>query len=1081
MNRSIDKSLLLQFIALSSKCNSTLSVLETVSQFFLQQLHVAGFAYEHNDSSVHYLQPNNQSNQAIYQLVKEQIALRPKENSINFFNITHNNAFAYCYNPSNAGFICIMIPEAVAPESKEKLDTIMSYAFHTIHQFSENAPRNATKDIFNVIKNILDDFTDAIHLTEESGRLYYINRTAAKRLGIPQEECSKYWVSDFEEIFKDMSIWHQHVEDIKKAGIDIIEGINVNQTTGEILPVEVTARVISINDKNYVLANIKDISQRKNADAIIQRQMEMQQILLDISSKYINISLDEVAETITHSLESMCRFVSADRAYIFEYDLSNETCSNTFEWCAEGIEAEINNLQQIPVAYFPNWLERHKKGEPFYIPQVAQLPDDGPNGLKAILAAQSIKSLITIPMLHGKNLLGFVGFDSVKKEYAYSEKEKTILTLFASMLVNIQDRQRKEKRLQIQEEKYRNIIANMNLGLLELDTEGHIVYCNSSFCHLSGYRFNELIGQKASHFIHARYHQNILEQHYDLGRNSTSETSEVQISNKTGAERWWLISGAPNFNDQGEAIGSIVIHLDITQSKLLEQELERALNKATAAVKAKDIFLANMSHEIRTPLNAIIGIIRELNRSNLSAAQNTYLLHGKTASKHLLSIVNNVLDMSKIEASELSLEEKEFSLVSVINMVESILMVKAEEKGLTFNIEIDPNIKPALIGDSVRLRQILINIIGNSIKFTEHGSIRLQVQVEDSSTHFQKIKFNITDTGIGISKHFLENIFEKFTQETNENSPKQEGTGLGLAISKEIIHLMGGTLNIHSEKGLGTSVVITLTLAIGDQHNIFNQVDLKLDNRLHGLKCLLVEDNSMNRLIASNSLKFFGCQITEAENGKAAIEQLLKEDFDIILMDIQMPIMDGIEATKYIRNIMQIETPIIALTANAFKNDIELYLSIGMNDYVTKPFEERMLFNTIAQSQKGINDNIRPMLGGQTPLEDDLYTLDGIKKLCRNDQKLIDKVINLFISEAPEILQSMKDAYQKKEYTTIAKQAHKLKSSIDNMQIKPLQASIRNIESEAQTTNPEDHKLLNLIAYTDEILKDVIAQLKYNN
>lgn len=1045
-------------------------------------MHADGFAYENNNASIQLLQPNNQSNTALLQQIKEQTSNAPKDASSRHFSVQSDNGFAYCYQQIHTGCITIMSREALEPTSEEILHTIMNYALYTFEQHTELVPKTNGQEIFNIIKNILDDFADAIHLTEEAGRLYYINRTAAKRLGILQEDCSKYCVSDFEEIFKDMSIWHQHVEDIKRAGVDIIEGINVNQTTGEILPVEVTARVININNQNYVLANIKDISQRKEADAIIQRQMEMQQILLDISSKYINIALDEVADTITQSLESMCRFVSADRAYIFEYDLSNNVCSNTFEWCAEGIQAEINNLQQIPIAHIKNWLEQHKKGEPFYIPQVAQLPNDGPNGLKAILIAQDIKSLITIPMLHGKTLLGFVGFDSVKKEYAYSDKEKTILNLFASMLVNIQDRQQKEKRLHIQEEKYRNIIANMNLGLLELDNEGHIIYCNSSFCHISGYRFNELIGQKATTLIHSEEHQHLIEKQYTKARHSTSESCEVHITNKNGIAHWWLISSAPNFNDQGDTVGTIVIHLDITKSKLLEQELELALDKATSAVKAKDIFLANMSHEIRTPLNAIIGIMRELNRSNLSAAQNTYLLHGKTASKHLLSIVNNVLDMSKIEASELKLEEKEFSLVSVINMVESILLVKAEEKDLTFTIELDPDIKPALIGDSVRLRQILINIIGNSIKFTDHGSINLKVSVEDTSTHFQKIKCSITDTGIGISNQFLNNIFEKFTQETNESSFKHEGTGLGLAISKEIIHLMGGSLNINSQKGLGTSVVIELTLAVGDEKKNFNQIDIKLDNRLNGLKCLLVEDNSMNRLIASNSLKFFGCRITEAENGKHAIEHLLKEDFDLILMDIQMPIMDGIETTKYIRNVMQVNTPIIALTANAFKNDIDLYLSIGMNDYVTKPFEELKLFNTIAQLQNGTNQafSIENTLQ-QTMIEDDLYSLEGIKKLCRNDQKMIDQIVQLFIKEAPEMISELKEAFQNKDYPRLAQQAHKLKSSIDNLKIHDLKKSIRDIEEEAQSISPDDNALITLIAFTDDILKEVIAQLNCNH
>jgi PAS domain S-box-containing protein len=319
------------------------------------------------------------------------------------------------------------------------------------------------------------------------------------------------------------------------------------------------------------------------------------------------------------------------------------------------------------------------------------------------------------------------------------------------------------------EEKYRSIIANMNLGLLEVDNNDIVQYCNQSFTHISGYSLDEIKGKKASQlFISSVEMQSQVDEKHKVRNEGKSDSYEIQIKNKNGEQRWWLISGAPNYNDQKELIGSIGIHLDITEQKRLERELEIALLKAQDASKAKEVFLANMSHEIRTPLNAIIGMIRELGRENLTPKQNSYLENCKTAAKHLLSIVNNILDMSKIEAGEFELDNQDFSLASVINMAQSILHAKAAEKNLLLLINIAPEIKPALIGDGSRIRQILINLLGNSIKFTERGFVELKVEAKHTNPYFQQLLFRIHDTGIGMSYEFLNSVFDKFSQEDTE-------------------------------------------------------------------------------------------------------------------------------------------------------------------------------------------------------------------------------------------------------------------------------------------------------------------------
>ncbi|MBK7805843.1 MAG: response regulator [Saprospiraceae bacterium] len=708
------------------------------------------------------------------------------------------------------------------------------------------------------------------------------------------------------------------------------------------------------------------------------------------------------------------------------------------------------------------------------------LPDEGPESLRGILEPQGIKSLITIPMISNGNLIGFVGFDSVKDKHEYSEKEMKLLSLFAQMLINIFERKRKENLLTKQEEKYRNIIANMNLGLLEVTPDETIIFANQSFCDMSGYTIEDLKGEKATKFLLYDDDQEVLNEKLKLREKGQSDSYEIAVKNKQGEIRWWFISGAPNYNDRNELIGSIGIHLDITNQKKLEKELEKAKLQAEDASRAKESFLANMSHEIRTPLNAIIGMIRELGREELTPKQNSYVSHSETAARHLLTIVNNILDMSKIEAGELIIDAKEFSLMSVIGNVISILHSKAQEKKLELNYHISPDIKPALIGDSGRVRQILINLVGNAIKFTDAGKIDLSVNVKQTNQYFQQLSFEIKDTGIGMNKEYLNQIFNKFSQEEGSAARRYEGTGLGMTITKEMINLMGGNCEIQSEKGIGTTVTFNLTLPVGDENKLVDKDSYLVDDSLQNLKILLVEDNEMNSFIACQSLHYFGCIVDTASNGIEAIEKLAVQKPDLILMDIQMPEMDGIEATKFIRDEMAISTPIIALTANAFKRDIDLYLSIGMNDYVTKPFEENVLFNTIANTLniKTKTPTLTNILQSKPSNETPLYDLTNIKTVSRGDQSFVNKMIEIFVEHTPTSVTEIKVAFENQDYLTISKIAHRMKPSIDNMGIHLLKNPIRELESSAKMEVVDDKKVELLIENIENTLAKVIEKLK---
>ncbi|MEI8084881.1 MAG: PAS domain S-box protein [Paludibacter sp.] len=858
---------------------------------------------------------------------------------------------------------------------------------------------------------------------------------------------------------------------------------------------EINVTQLNLNLKNGLTCVVRDISENKAHQEFIYQQIRLQELLIKISTTYINIDLENINEVIHLSLKELGEFVGADRTYIFEYDFAENVCNNTYEWCKTDIQPEIDNLQEIPLEFISYWVDEHRKGNAFYVKDTNELPDDGPNCLRGIIEPQGIKSLITIPMIHENELLGFVGFDSVKHHHYYSTKEKQLLEIYAEMLVNAEIRKRGQEMLITQEEKYRNIISNMHLGFVELDTKNTITFINKQFSNMSGYSEEEMIGQPASKFLLAVDSEALLNYKQNFIYKKKSPSLELKLTIKNGEEVWWLINGAPQYNDKKELVGTISVFFDITPQKKLQTELEASKLIAESAAKAKELFLTNMSHEIRTPLNVIIGMIRELGKEQLSNSQQTYLAHSQASAYHLLSIINNVLDMSKIEAGEFSLEINDFSLSAVLSNVQSILASRAKSKKINFGIESSNNIERALIGDSVRLSQILINLLGNSIKFTNEGHVTLSVELMSTNKYYQRLRFEISDSGIGMSEDFQKNIFSKFTQENSRSNRNHEGTGLGMSISKELIELMGGLIELKSKKGEGTKISFELNLAVGDDTKLI-KIDKNTRNiDISGFRILLVEDNEMNRFIARQSLNQANCKVTEAENGIEAVEILKMNNFDIILMDIQMPKMDGVEATKIIREQLLCKTPIIALTANAFKHDIDVYLSIGMNDFLIKPYKEEDLYSKIdlhlrSEKRKTKIDSLNGQMDElvlstintieETEITEStkrLFNLEQLNEIGRGDEQFVKMMLEMFSKLASQTIEQLQNAYQIGDVDAIKKLAHKIKPSIDNLGIVSLFDKIRELETFDVTKN-NNEDLKQLINKNCEVLKIVLEDIK---
>ena len=646
---------------------------------------------------------------------------------------------------------------------------------------------------------------------------------------------------------------------------------------------------------------------------------------------------------------------------------------------------------------------------------------------------------------------------------------------------DITDKKNAEVAIRRKEEKYRNIIANINLGLLEVDNDEKIQYANQSFCYMCGYELDELLGKKASAMFVRNESMELINNKNELRKKSISDVYEVSVSNKKGEHRWWLISGAPNYNDVGELIGSIGIHLDITDHKKLELELIEAKNNAEASARAKETFLANMSHEIRTPMNAIIGMSNQLAKSNLGDDQQFYLRTIQSASDNLLFIINDILDLSKIEAGKLALEHIGFEPQKIIVDAMQVMMYKAQEKGISFtNSFYDSKLSSVFIGDPYRLNQVLLNLISNAIKFTDKGGVDIICELIDDKVASQVVKVTVTDTGIGMDETFVNQIFDKFSQEYKSGSRKFGGTGLGMSISKDLIELMGGEIIVNSKKGEGTSISITLELAKGDITNLLNKDVIQLTNDfLNGKKIVVADDNDHNRLVASLILQNYGAEIIEASNGEEALSAANSNNPDLILMDIQMPVLNGYEATKILRE-RGITIPVIAVTANAIRGENEKCIEAGMNDYISKPFKEEDFLNRIAKwlaPDSNFKTKEIETVAIISESAEPLYNLSSLKAISKGNEAFIKKMVNLFCEQTPPLIEEMKSAYFANDLEKMGALAHKIKPTFDNLNIRLLKQDIRAIENagKEKTALPDLKELLDKI---DQTVTQVIHQMK---
>lgn len=634
--------------------------------------------------------------------------------------------------------------------------------------------------------------------------------------------------------------------------------------------------------------------------------------------------------------------------------------------------------------------------------------------------------------------------------------------------------------------------------LVTISAEGKIMDMNRATANIIGLTHDEITD--SDFFDYFTEPQKAREVYQEVFEKGSVADYPLTLRHVTGKLTDVLFNGSVFRDEKGHVLGVVIVARDVTEQKRIANELNEAkefaekaneeaqiakeyaqlaTHKAEDAVKAKQQFLSNMSHEIRTPMNAIIGFTKVLLKTELNARQKEYLTAIKMSGDALIVLINDILDLAKVDAGKMTFEQIPFRPELSISAMLHLFKHKILEKNLKLEVEYDKNIPNVLLGDPVRLHQIILNLVSNAIKFTSAGNIKVSVKLVSENDEQAKLQFSVADTGIGIEKNKLGKIFDNFQQGSSDSSRLYGGTGLGLAIVKQLVEPQGGVIHVESEVGKGSVFSFTLNFPKTDQNPDAELEIMELNGDARNINVLVAEDVPLNQLLMKTILDEFGFNCDIAENGKIAVEKLKVKDYDIVLMDLQMPEMNGFEATGYIRNRLKMQIPVIALTADVTTVDLAKCKAVGMNDYIAKPVDERLLYSKIIslvkQSQTSGEQNeengFRKSKGKCTDL---VYLMQRTK----SNPALMMEMISLYLEQTPPLVDAMKASMKNKDWNALYSAVHKMIPSFSIMGINHDFENMAKKVQEFASTQQQTDEISELVLKLENVCTQACKELE---
>ena len=737
------------------------------------------------------------------------------------------------------------------------------------------------------------------------------------------------------------------------------------------------------------------------------------------------------------------------------------------------------------------------------------------NGFETVELIRQIERLKLIPIIFltasmDTSINIFKGYQAGAVDYMIKPLSSEILKAKVAVFVDLY---KKTHELLIQKEELKALnndviiqksLSKYSLSLIEashdplfaINREGKITDLNNATVKITGVSREKLIGTDfCSYFTEPEKAREVYQEVFANGL-----VADYPLTIIDGKIKNVLFNGSEFKDAQGNVLGVVIVARDVTLQKRIETELTEAkmfaematsiaeIAKSTAekstviaenAVKAKQQFLSNMSHEIRTPMNAIIGFTKVVLKTELTAKQKEYLTAIKTSGDALIVLINDILDLAKVDAGKMTFEQTPFKLSLSISAMLHLFETKIQEKNLRLVTEYDNNIPQVLVGDPVRLHQIILNLVSNAVKFTSKGKITVSVRLLKEDDEKVTIEFAVTDTGIGIQENKLPNVFENFQQATSDTSRLYGGTGLGLAIVKQLVHSQDGTIDVKSKMDEGSTFSFTLSFKKTKDEAESEVQIVEPDAEIKGLRVLVVEDIALNQLLMKTVLDDFGFNSDIAANGQIAIEKLQNNTYDIILMDLQMPVMNGFEATEYIRNKMHLNIPIIALTADVTTVDLAKCTAVGMNDYLAKPIDERILYSKIVGFvRKNCVVNDMKEDENEEGKRSRCIDLDYLIHRTKSNPELMMQMISLYLEQTPPLIMAMKLGFQAKDWHSLYAAVHKL---IPSFSIMGISVDFENMAKKIQeyaSTQKQAEGISEMVLQLENVLEQSCEELE---